>query len=221
VEAELGDAIKDYNRTMAERMGWSNVNPYEYHPERGLYYHHITPDMICGSQPRSQADIDHLVSEEGVGAVLNLQQDRDLQHWGVDVRALSARCAHHGVPLLRTPAVDFDPHSLRATLPSAVAALERARRDHGRVYVHCTAGLGRSPAVVIASLYWFHGIELDDAYAALTAIRPCGPNKEAIRGATYDLLSGRHWDGFQHEAAHGFATLGDHDRARIRAALLG
>jgi protein-tyrosine phosphatase len=25
----------------------------------------------------------------------------------------------------------------------------------GRVYVHCTAGLGRAPAVAIAYLFWF------------------------------------------------------------------
>ena len=45
----------------------------------------------------------------------------------------------------------------------------------GRVYVHCTAGLGRAPAVCIAYMYWFLGLELDVAYKRLTDIRPCGP----------------------------------------------
>jgi hypothetical protein len=44
-----------------------------------------------------------------------------------------------------------------------------------RVYVHCTAGLGRAPAVCIAYLYWWCGMSLDDAYKYLTDIRPCGP----------------------------------------------
>jgi len=44
-----------------------------------------------------------------------------------------------------------------------------------RVYVHCTAGLGRAPAVCIAYLYWWCGMNLDDAYQYLTNIRPCGP----------------------------------------------
>lgn len=44
-----------------------------------------------------------------------------------------------------------------------------------RVYVHCTAGLGRAPAVCIAYLYWWCGMELDQAYQHLTDIRPCGP----------------------------------------------
>ncbi len=43
------------------------------------------------------------------------------------------------------------------------------------VYVHCTAGLGRAPAVCIAYMYWFLGMNLDVAYKTLTDIRPCGP----------------------------------------------
>ena len=43
------------------------------------------------------------------------------------------------------------------------------------VYVHCTAGLGRAPAVCIAYMHWFLGMGLDEAYKKLTDIRPCGP----------------------------------------------
>ena len=52
-----------------------------------------------------------------------------------------------------------------------------------RVYVHCTAGLGRAPAVCIAYMYWFGRRDLDAAYDHLTSVRPCGPKKDAIRGA--------------------------------------
>ena len=45
----------------------------------------------------------------------------------------------------------------------------------GLVYVHCTAGLGRAPAVCIAYMYWFLDMSLDEAYQRLTEIRPCGP----------------------------------------------
>jgi protein-tyrosine phosphatase len=41
-------------------------------------------------------------------------------------------------------------------LPKAVSSLEWAISEgKGRVYVHCTAGLGRAPAVAIAYLFWF------------------------------------------------------------------
>jgi protein-tyrosine phosphatase len=61
---------------------------------------------------------------------------------------------------LLTQVKDFDPWSLRKVLPSAVQALHEAVSQGGRVYVHCTAGLGRAPAVVIAYLYWFKGMDL-------------------------------------------------------------
>ena len=33
-------SVEDYNRRMAERMGWTNLdNPYEYRPERGNILH--------------------------------------------------------------------------------------------------------------------------------------------------------------------------------------
>ncbi|EFN51916.1 hypothetical protein CHLNCDRAFT_27385 [Chlorella variabilis] len=194
-------------------------NPFEYDFNRGLYYHYVAPDVIVGSQPRNALDVDALAAE-GVGVILNLQQDKDMAYWKVSLKEISERAAHHGMRLVRTPAVDFSPHSLRDTLPTAVSALERSRAAGDKVYVHCTAGLGRSPAVAIAALYWFTDMQLDEAYAYLTGIRPCGPSKDAIRGATYDLLSGRPHEHFQHEPSHAFATLSSWDRDAIRAKLL-
>ena len=39
------------------RMNWDGSNPYEYHPERGIYFHEVFPRVICGSQPRTAEDI--------------------------------------------------------------------------------------------------------------------------------------------------------------------
>ncbi len=68
---------------------------------------------------------------------------------------------------------DFDPDSLRSMLPQAVQALAQAVLRGERVYVHCTAGLGRSPAVIIAYMYWwgYQSMQLDAAYKHLTEIR--------------------------------------------------
>lgn len=56
---------------------------------------------------------------------------------------------------------DFDPDSLRSQLPKAVSSLEWAISEgKGRVYVHCSAGLGRAPAVAIAYLFWFCNMDV-------------------------------------------------------------
>ncbi len=120
---------------------------------------------------------------------MNTQQDKDMVHWGVDLAALQQRCRERGVLLERHPFPDFSADGLRAGLPVAVTALDGLLESGHRVYLHCTAGMGRSPGVAIAYMYWFRGHStLEEAYSALTAIRPCGPNKEAIRNATCDVL---------------------------------
>lgn len=145
-----------------------------------------------------------------------LQQDRDLHHWGVDIGALQHRAHTLGMQLVRKPARDFDPNSLRATLPAAVASLDDAQQHNHRVYVHCTAGLGRAPAVVIAYLYWFCGYTLDGAYKHLTDIRPCGPKRDAIRGATFDLMTRRDWHEFDHLPSHAWSDLDEEQRALVQ-----
>ena len=118
------------------------------------------------------------------------RQDKDMVHWKVDFAALQRRCTERGVLMVRHPFPDFSAEGLRSGLPAAVSSLDGLLEAGHRVYLHCTAGMGRSPGVAIAYMYWFRGYAtLTEAYEALTSKRPCGPNKEAIRGATCDLLA--------------------------------
>ena len=92
--------------------------------------------------------------------------------------------------LVRFPFVDFSADSLREGLPEA-ARVGRGVQARRTVYLHCTAGMGRSPGLAIAYMYWcLDGYEtLDAAYEGLTSIRPCGPKKESIRLAACDALA--------------------------------
>ena len=114
----------------------------------------------------------------------------------------------------------------------------------GRVYVHCTAGLGRAPAVSIAYMYWFCDMnvsfkkksystslprkffndlilcvskQLNIAYDTLVSKRPCGPNKGAIRGATYDLAKNDPWkEPFENLPENAFEDIADWERKLIQ-----
>ena len=127
----------------------------------------------------------------------------------------------HWLNIIPVPQMkDFDKDSLRRTLPDAVQAVAEQMADGKRVYVHCTAGLGRAPATCIAYLYWFHEYGLDGAYQHLTSIRPCGPSKDAVRGATYDLLSGGNWDEFAALPQHAYTSLEPEDRFALQYRVL-
>eukprot|EP00884_Botryococcus_braunii_P006205 jgi/Botrbrau1/15586/Bobra.0288s0005.1 len=216
---ELSDRAEHYNFTMNRQMGWNTsdgLNPYEYHPHRGLYYHQVHPNLFCGTQLRTTAEVDHLRDIEGIGMILNLQENKDFHYWGVDFHAIYHHAQYRGVHIVRRPAVDFDPHSLRKSLPVTVRLLGEALKRGLRVYVHCTAGLGRAPAVCIAYLYWYHNFTLDEAYASLTRIRPCGPKKDAIRAATYDLVGDHDFHAFHSFPADSFAALTPEQRSALQ-----
>ncbi|QHN80538.1 Phosphoglucan phosphatase LSF2 [Arachis hypogaea] len=116
--------MEDYNFAM-KRM---TRNPYEYHHDLGMNYTLIIDNHIVGSQPQKPEDIDHLKKEEGVTYILNLQQDKDVEYWGIDLKSITRRCHELDVRHMRRPGKE-------------------------RVYVHCTAGLGRAPGVTIAYLF--------------------------------------------------------------------
>ncbi|XP_008456916.1 phosphoglucan phosphatase LSF2, chloroplastic isoform X2 [Cucumis melo] len=205
--------MDEYNLAMKKMMR----NPYEYHHELGMNYTVIADNLIVGSQPQKPEDINFLKEEEGVAYILNLQQDKDVEYWGINLQSIIERCKELGIRHMRQPAKDFDPDSLRTGLPKAVSLLEWAiSKGKGKVYVHCTAGLGRAPAVAIAYLYWFCGMNLNTAYEALTSKRPCGPSKRAIRGATYDLSKNDPWkEPFESLPDNAFEDIADWERNLI------
>ncbi|XP_071734385.1 phosphoglucan phosphatase LSF2, chloroplastic [Rutidosis leptorrhynchoides] len=214
IENSTSHKMEDYNTAMKRMMR----NPYEYHHDLGMNYNLITENLIVGSQPQKPEDIDHLKEEQNVAYILNLQQDGDVAYWGIDLESIIERCKQLGIRHMRRPARDFDGDSLRSMLPKAVSSLEWAISEGKvRVYVHCTAGLGRAPAVAIAYMFWFCNMDLNTAYETLTAKRPCGPNKKAIRGATYDLAKndpGK--EPFESLPENAFGDVADWERTLIQ-----
>jgi hypothetical protein len=212
-------------------MGWlaSGADPFAYDPARGIAYHHAVFDAstLVGPQPLTPRDVEALADEHGVTHILTLQEPGDAEKWGVDVAALMAAARDAGVAHARVPARDFDPASLRGALPAAAGVIAHALSPPSpahhrppRVYIHCTAGLGRSPAAAIAHAMWFRGLGLDAAFGSLTATRPCAPKKCAIRGATYDLARTAATPALEALPLHAFTDLSEGERAVVRAKAL-
>ena len=69
----------------------------------GMNYTLITENLIVGSQPQKPEDIDHLKKEENVAYILNLQQDKDVEYWGIDLQSIIKRCQELGIRHMRRP----------------------------------------------------------------------------------------------------------------------
>jgi protein-tyrosine phosphatase len=146
-----------------------------------MQYDQIIPGIYCGSCPTSATDIDALQREAGINAVLNMQTDEDFDYWSIDWRQLEEYYRQAGIEVRRVPVRDFDPDDLRSKLRSCVAALDELLKQGHCVYVHCNAGMNRSPSTVIAYLHWMGGQDLDAAVAHVLRCRPCDPCVDVIR----------------------------------------
>lgn len=69
----------------------------------GLYFHEVAPGLCCGTQPRNPAEVEQLAKRHGINVIVNLQQDKDMQHWGVDFEANQRKCTELGLQLIRKP----------------------------------------------------------------------------------------------------------------------
>ncbi|GAB4849205.1 Phosphoglucan phosphatase DSP4, chloroplastic [Ancistrocladus abbreviatus] len=187
-----GTGIKEeksdiYSTNMTEAMG----AVLTYRHELGMNYNFIRPDLIVGSCLQTPEDVDKLRSI-GVKTIFCLQQDPDLEYFGVDINAIREYAqGYDEIEHIRGEIRDFDGFDLRMRLPAVVSKLfEAINRNGGVTYIHCTAGLGRAPAVTLAYMFWVQGYKLSKAHRLLLSKRSCFPNLDAIKSATADILTG-------------------------------
>ncbi len=135
-------------------------------------------------------DFKTLAGGAQVSAVLSLQHADCLAYWGIDYRQMCSAAARQGLTMTRCSMRDFDIADMRRCLPRAVTELAALRAQGHRVYVHCTAGLGRSPLTVLAYLVLIQGYSPEAAINLINAARPGAvPAWEAFHGCCEDLVS--------------------------------
>ncbi|KAJ0963568.1 hypothetical protein J5N97_028690 [Dioscorea zingiberensis] len=184
---EKEDKSEIYSNDMTQAMG----TVLTYRHELGMNYNFILPNLIVGSCLQTPADVDKL-RKIGVKTIFCLQQDPDLEYFGVDIGAIQEYVNKCGdIAHYRAEIRDFDAFDLRMRLPAVVSKLHKVIKQNGGVtYIHCTAGLGRAPAVAVAYMFWIQGYKLSDANHLLQSKRACFPKLEAIKSATADILTG-------------------------------
>src|SRR5262249_43298552 len=84
------------------------------------------------------------------------------------------------IEICRLPVRDFDLDELRDKLPHCAATVNFFIRAGHRVYLHCTAGINRSPTVAIAYLHRYLGYDMDSAIKIVRSCRVCDPHIEAL-----------------------------------------
>jgi protein-tyrosine phosphatase len=112
----------------------------------------------------------------GITGVLSLQSDQDIKSRGIKLKKLFKALEEVDIEFLRMPVQDFDEAEMARQLPFCVAELEAALAPGwARVYMHCTAGINRSPTVAAAYLIKSRGWTAQETYKYLLEKRACQP----------------------------------------------
>ena len=141
----------------------------------------LDDELAVGSYPHTPDHVHFLRDQIGVTAVLNLQSDVDLKMRGVDWTVMWPLYTRLGVQTSRVPILDFTPTDLAKHLDKAVEALDKFVSKGRKVYVHCNAGLNRSPSVVIAYLAAARSLDLAAATAWLEERHDCVPYPDVLK----------------------------------------
>ena len=140
----------------------------------------LDDQLAVGSYPHTPDHVHFLRERLGVTAVLNLQSDVDLRMRGVDWTVMWPLYTRLGVQTSRVPILDFTPTDLAKHLDKAVDALATFVSKGRKVYVHCNAGLNRSPSVVIAHLASNRSLDLQSATTWLESRHDCVPYPDVL-----------------------------------------
>ena len=123
------------------------------------------------------------MSDAGVTGVLNVQTDIDIKHRGIDWPRMLSYYARSRIVAEHFPIHDFNEEDLKMKLYKGASLLNEMISLQGlKVYVHCTAGMGRAPAVVLVYLCLFKGMEPDEANLFVKSYRTVSvPNMRAVK----------------------------------------
>ena len=144
-----------------------------------IEYDRVYDGLWVGSYPQQPEDVLHLKSL-GIDGVLNVQSNEDFGERGINWTLFWNFYVSQGVQVVRVPIIDFNNDDLLRNLPTAVTALEKLRSQTQGVYLHCTAGINRSPTVAIAWLVQHQSMSVEDALAHVKEQRRCLPCTEML-----------------------------------------
>jgi len=128
--------------------------------------------IMIGSCPRSAGDVDRLVDEAGVEAIVCLQCSLCHEAMDIDWESVRRRAVERGVMITQVSVRDFDRLDQAKMLPEAVRKLAAFQALGKKTYVHCTAGINRASLTVVGYLTFVQQFELEHA---LHCVRECRP----------------------------------------------
>eukprot|EP00442_Polarella_glacialis_P003455 CAMPEP_0115148920 /NCGR_PEP_ID=MMETSP0227-20121206/64156_1 /TAXON_ID=89957 /ORGANISM="Polarella glacialis, Strain CCMP 1383" /LENGTH=546 /DNA_ID=CAMNT_0002559037 /DNA_START=66 /DNA_END=1707 /DNA_ORIENTATION=- len=149
----------------------------------GMQFDFVPPCLFVGPYPQTPEHIDRL-KDAGVGGVLNTQTQEDFHRRGIDGKVLWDAYYLKQIDARHFPIEDFNGDDLARKLLAGAAEVDDMVRQGKKVFIHCTAGMGRAPAVAVVYLCRYQGYSFEHAHSHVRAHRKVAtPNVGAMRRA--------------------------------------
>ena len=140
----------------------------------------VATNLWVGPCPASPELIHRLNRELGITGLVSVQTDGDIQSLGLSWPLLWRFLLSSQINVNRVPIEDFNDKALLAGLDAAVDAVNAMMTAGHCTYLHCTAGVNRSPTVAIAWLVREQQMTLDDAWEQVVSRRRSAPNRPVL-----------------------------------------
>lgn len=127
-----------------------------------LEHSRVTEALYVGPQHRANGK--RALMQAGITHIVNMRAEFDDAEHGLTLNGT------HTANYCHLPTIDDDPISA-AHIREGIAFIERALAQGGKVYIHCTAGVGRAPSLAAAYLI-SKGCSVDEALNRIRAARP-------------------------------------------------
>lgn len=139
----------------------------------------VAPRLWVGPVPDSPERVASL-RKVNITGLVSVQTDNDLISVGVPWQLMWKFLMAQGIAAHRHPISDFDELALARGLTPAVAAVQEMLSSGRITYLHCTAGINRSPTVAIAWLVRHGGMDVETAWTQVVERRPSAPHRAAL-----------------------------------------
>ena len=138
----------------------------------------VLHQLFVGSCPRRRSHIEDL-KKQGITTVLNFQTQDDckkncIPDIGMDENPLAVGKIYEaeGMEYIWKPTWDMDTAGRANMLPEASSIIAQLLRKGHKVYCHCNAGVGRSPAAVCGYLTFALGLSVREMQHVVASSRP-------------------------------------------------
>lgn len=140
----------------------------------------LDDELAVGCYPNCPEHMDFLHDECGVRGLVNLQSDADLGRLGLRWPILWQLYTRKGILTTRVPVPDLDRSALSTHLDTAVQAVASHIQAGRKTYVHCNAGINRSPSTIIGYLVAHRAFTVVEATGWLGERHRCVPYPDVL-----------------------------------------